>query len=111
MDDIKKKLLDDAMALVGGPRADDYGDVTSNHGRIADFWNCWLRNRSWGTNIITPYDVSMMMGLVKFARCQHRPTYESHVDIAGYAAVSEEIWEKVTEAYDGRETEPSKTNE
>ena len=33
----------------------------------------------------------MMMALVKFARCQHRPATDSHIDIAGYAAVAEDI--------------------
>ena len=92
MSDIKEELLLEAANLVSGQRGNDYGSATVNHMRIAEFWNAWIMNRAW-QGPITPYDVSMMMGLVKFARCQQKPTHDSHVDIAGYAAVSENIYE------------------
>ena len=92
MTDFKKELLEEAIDLVSGPKADSYGDATVNHMRIAQFWNTWIMNRTWQGSL-TAYDVSMMMALVKFARCQHRPAHDSHVDIAGYAAVSENIYE------------------
>jgi len=96
-DEIKIELLAEAKALVTGPRAESYGDAAVNHMRIADLWNCWLRNRSWGASgIITPYDVAMMMLLVKVARCQQKPSHDSHVDMAGYSAVMEDIYEQIT---------------
>lgn len=102
----KKDLLEKAEDLVNGPRAQAYGDSLINHLRIADFWNVWLRNRSWGEGtVITPYDVSIMMMMVKLARSQHRPSTDNHVDIAGYAAVSHDIWEKMMGVNDGGETE------
>lgn len=110
---IKADLLEEAHDIVTGPRANDYGDATINHMRIADLWNVWLKNRSWGDHfVITPYDVSMMIGLLKFARCQHRPSHDNHTDIAGYAAVSEEIYEKIMEVEeDGRESGTTTQNE
>ena len=52
----------------------------------------------------------MMMSLVKFARCQQQPNHDSHVDIAGYSAVSEDIYEKIMEVEDDRESGPSTEN-
>jgi hypothetical protein len=62
----------------------------------------WLneRTRTWAVEgddgpaefEITPYDVAMMMLLVKVARLMHSPGHQdSHIDIAGYASISEEI--------------------
>ena len=109
-DKIKKELLTEAEALVTGPRAEAYGDAAVNHMRIADLWNCWLRNRSWGSSgIITPYDAAMMVMLVKVARCQQKPSHDSHVDIAGYAAVMEDIYEQIIGVQDGGQETPTAT--
>ena len=84
---ISEDMLRHAASLVGGQRAKDYGDKTENHQRIADLWNYWLR-----TVHITAYDVAIMMLLLKVARLMHTPGHsDSHVDIAGYAAIAEEI--------------------
>ena len=87
---VKSELLADAESLVTGPRANAYGSSAINHLRIADLWNVWIANRAV-PGPISAYDAAMMMALVKFARCQHRPATDSHIDIAGYAAVAEDI--------------------
>ena len=87
---VKSELLAKAESLVTGHRADAYGPSAINHLRIADFWNVWIANRSV-PGPISAYDAAMMMALVKFARCQHLPSTDSHADIAGYAAVAEDI--------------------
>jgi hypothetical protein len=109
----KEELLAEAEELVNGARASDYGDSLMNHGRISDLWNIWLRNRSWGKDgIITPYDAAMMMILVKIARCQYKPGHQHHVDMAGYAAICEDVWEKLMMGVsDGGETEPTTSDE
>ena len=95
-----KELLDAASNLIGGQRAEDYGDKYVNHVRIAKLWHMWLWNRTptWEEEQeepqldITPYDVAMMMLLVKIARLMHSPGHQdSHIDIAGYASILEEI--------------------
>ena len=96
-----KSFFDRVSDIVTNDRSNDYGDPVLNHMRIADLWNVWLNNRTWGPEI-TPYDASMMMNLVKFARCQHKPMTSSHEDIAGYAAVSDFICEKLKEAINER---------
>jgi len=87
-----KSFFDRVSGIVSSDRSRSYGDPLLNHMRIADLWNVWLQNRLWGPEI-TPYDASMMMNLVKFARCQHKPSTSSHEDIAGYASVSDFIYE------------------
>jgi hypothetical protein len=114
------EMLSATSDLIGGQRAEDYGDKTINHRRISDLWNMWLENRTpmlEGSDIIdnqtsrgnpanfllmasdyehkstiTNYDVAMMMLLVKVARLMHSPGHQdSHIDIAGYASILEEI--------------------
>ena len=89
---VKSELLADAESLVTGPRANAYGPSAINHLRIADLWNVWIANRAV-PGPISAYDAAMMMALVKFARCQHQPATDSHTDIAGYAAVAEDIYQ------------------
>jgi hypothetical protein len=95
-----KELLNAASDLIGGQRAEDYGDKYVNHFRIAKLWTMWLQERAeaWVEEqedprpSITPYDVAMMMLLVKVARLMHSPGHQdSHIDIAGYASILEEI--------------------
>jgi hypothetical protein len=93
---VKSQLLSEAEGLVTGVRATDYGQSAVNHLRIADLWNVWLGNRAF-PGPISAYDAAMMMALVKFARCQHRASHDSHVDIAGYAAVAEDIYQTLIE--------------
>jgi hypothetical protein len=111
-DEIKKKLLVEAEAIVTGPRADAYGDAAINHIRIANLWSDWLHNRNWATSTITPYDVAMMMLLVKVARCQQKPSHDNHVDVAGYAAVLEDIYHHTAgEQEDGGQEAPTPKTE
>ena len=89
---VKSELLANAESLVTGSRANAYGSSAINHLRIADLWNVWIANRAV-PGPISAYDAAMMMALVKFARCQHLPATDSHTDIAGYAAVAEDIYQ------------------
>jgi len=95
-----KEMLEQTISLVGGQRAKDYGDKTTNHERIAKLWNMWFdeTRSSYNSHELTPngsvsaYDVAMMMLMVKIARLMHSPGHEdSHIDIAGYASILEEI--------------------
>ncbi len=92
------EMLNTAAELVGGQRAIDYGDKTVNHQRIATLWNLWLEETRIGDNFLaekvhlSAYDVAMMMLLLKIARLMHSPGHQdSHIDIAGYASILEEI--------------------
>lgn len=86
---ISEDMLRKTADLVSGQRAEDYGDKTENHQRIADLWNYWLFGDD---GAIGAYDVAIMMILMKISRLMHtRGHSDSHVDIAGYAAIAEEI--------------------
>jgi hypothetical protein len=86
---ISEDMLRHAADVVSGERAKDYGDVSENHQRIADLWNYWLFGDD---GQIEAYDVAIMMILMKVSRLMHtRGHSDSHVDIAGYAAIAEEI--------------------
>ena len=110
---VKSELLAEAESLVTGPRANDYGDAAINHLRSAALWNVWIGNREI-PGPISAYDAAMMMALVKFARGQHRPATESHIDIAGYAAVAEDICQTLIdmekEEENGGKEEPTMEN-
>jgi hypothetical protein len=97
---ISEDMLRHAADIVSGERAKDYGDVSQNHQRIADLWNYWLFGDD---GQIEAYDVAIMMILMKVSRLMHtRGHSDSHVDIAGYAAIAEEIsrtMEKTNEKY------------
>jgi hypothetical protein len=110
MHEKKIDVLEGAIQIVCGERHEDYGDAFVNHTRIASFWNAWITGREWSGSPLTAYDVAMMMGLVKVARCMNKPKLDSHIDIAGYAAIAEDIYEKIMEVDNGRAAEPSASN-
>lgn len=88
-------FLDKVKDVVTGPREQDYGDKTENHARIARLWNMWLTETKADGDAITPYDVATMMLMVKLARLMQSPGHQdSHIDIAGYVACMEEIYDR-----------------
>jgi hypothetical protein len=55
----------------------------------------WLTETKEDGDAITPYDVATMMLMVKLARLMQSPGHQdSHIDIAGYAACMEEIYDR-----------------
>lgn len=88
-------FLDKVKEVVAGPREKEYGDKTENHARIAKLWNMWLTETKEDGDAITPYDVATMMLMVKLARLMQSPGHkDSHIDIAGYVACMEEIYDR-----------------
>lgn len=106
MHERKLDVLEGAIKVVCGKRHEDYGSALDNHTRIADFWNVWVTEMP-----LTAYDVAMMMALVKVARCMNRPTTDSHIDLAGYAALAEEIHKETMEVENGRSNESPSSND
>ena len=85
------EALEKAAELVGGDRAEAYGDIYQNHKNIAMLWNGYLCN----IDELTPEDVANLMELMKIAR---RKTGEfnadNYVDGAGYSGVALECREQ-----------------
>ena len=86
-----KEALEKAAELVGGDRAEAYGDIYHNHKNISMLWNAYLYN----IDEIRPEDVANMMELMKIARRKTGMFSEdNYVDGAGYAAVALECRER-----------------
>lgn len=72
-------ILDEAAAVVNGPRRSDYGTPLENHTRTAALWSAYL-----GVPI-TPRQVCILNVLQKASRDAHAPKRDNLVDIAGWA--------------------------
>jgi len=83
----RNEVLREAQTILNGQRANDYGDAYDNHKRIAALWNTYL-DEEYG---LKPEDVAVMLILLKVARLVHKHTSDSFIDIAGYAALAEEM--------------------
>jgi hypothetical protein len=90
-------ILDTAKQLISGKRAEEYGDAYDNFERIAALWNAYLSDYLNGkqTGKLLPHDVAALMMLVKLARIANNPkSWDSWVDIIGYAALGAETVER-----------------
>lgn len=94
---ISSDFLEQAIKLVDGQRAIDYGDKTINHENIAKLWNAYLDID------ISAHDVAICMLLVKVARLKNMHTDDCYVDMAGYAGIAGEIDKATTEIIETEE--------
>ena len=80
-------ILNKASEIVMGQREQDYGSPEDNFGLIARLWNDYM-----GDILFSPKDVAMCMILLKVARGRgDKPTDDTFIDIAGYAACAGEV--------------------
>lgn len=78
--DTARTLSDRALALIDGPRQDDYASPAVNLSRIGAMWSAIL-----GLEEAIPSSrVALMMAALKIARAAHKPTDDSLVDTVGY---------------------------
>ena len=86
-----KRVLEQALDLVSGDRADAHGPIWENHNNIAMLWNGYLYNKDY----LLAADVANMMELLKIARRKLGALNEDdYIDGAGYAAVALECAEE-----------------
>ena len=82
-------ILEEAIALINGNRAEDYGDAQSNFQHMADLVNLIIRKAD---GKLSASDMALVMIQVKIARLQETPDHEdSWTDIAGYAALGAQV--------------------
>lgn len=80
-------ILNKASEIVTGQREQDYGSPENNFKTIANLWNDYI-----GIDIFSPKDVAVCMILLKVARAKGvKPTDDTFIDIAGYAACAGEV--------------------
>jgi hypothetical protein len=88
-DNGRTAVLEAAAHVITKDRQDAYGNAEDSFALIATLWSGWLDMR------ITPYDVAMMMSLLKVARARSNPKHlDNLVDLAGYAALAAEMVER-----------------
>lgn len=90
----RKSILENALSYVTVDRQAEHGALERNFENIAIFWNDWARMRGWdvGENGILPYDVAIMMDLLKTARIASTPeNIDNWEDKAGYSSCGGEL--------------------
>ena len=98
----RQEILDAAAKCVNGDRDEQYGEPEDNFMRIARLWEAYLQHP------VSALDVANMMILFKVARVKGgilkgADTYDSWVDIAGYAACGGEIEGYCMDVNNGRQ--------
>lgn len=85
---IRKMCLNDAVKCICSDRNNQYGEPEDNFRIIADYWTTYLKDKKE----IAAQDVANMMILFKIGRLTvTNGTYDTYVDIAGYAGCGAEI--------------------
>ena len=82
---VRTTVLEEAIGLINGQRAADYGDASENFGCIAAMWSAYLGYP------VSDADVCRMMALLKIARLRNGKHYDSSCDGAGYMALGCEL--------------------
>lgn len=95
-ENVRQSVLMEAEGVVNGPRREAYGHPKLNFARIIALWQSYLDGRPGGRMAdLTEQDHAVMMILLKVARLQQSPQHrDSAVDIAGYTATIERLWEE-----------------
>jgi len=85
-------ILREAIKTVSQDREAQYGPADINFSNIASLWTAYLDIRRDPVASFSSEDVANMMVLLKIARTQvGSPEPDTHVDMAGYAAIGGEL--------------------
>tara|TARA_R110000868_G_scaffold158501_3_gene386682 strand:+ start:1779 stop:2096 length:318 start_codon:yes stop_codon:yes gene_type:complete len=91
----REYFLKEAINLINGDRAKDYGDAYENHQRIADMWNVIISAALKKYGKVLPAHVCLMMDALKTARlCFDIEHVDSWIDKGGYTGLGGEFTEK-----------------
>lgn len=81
-----------AAEIVGGDRADAYGDILENHESIAAGWTAYLADKLRPGERITAEDEINLMEIMKVHRRKRGPYHpDNYTDGAGYAGCAGEV--------------------
>ena len=81
----REQVLQKALNLVHGPRAEKYGPPLTNHERIAAGFSVIFNQE------VKPSQVVQALIWLRIARLVNANDEDSWIDIAGYAAIGSEI--------------------
>jgi hypothetical protein len=85
---LSRAVIDEALRLIDGDRARDYGSASKNMAHIAERWNQLLGlDQQLTIRPIQPWQVCAMMIDLKVARLAQGYKRDTAVDIIGYAAL------------------------
>lgn len=85
----RKTILDAAEKCVCHDRQDTHGKPEDSFGDIADLWAAYK-----GVEF-DPFDVAMMMSLLKVARAKANPQHtDNYIDLCGYGSIAGELAKK-----------------
>ncbi len=88
----REDVLEEALKLITGDRAEHYGDAFENHARIAEGWNIIIKGAMMSHGLLTPAHVALMMDWVKTSRLLETIDHlDSWVDKCGYSALGAEF--------------------
>jgi hypothetical protein len=87
-------VLADASCIIRGARQASYGSPELSFNRIADYWNVYLAHTGCTVKNIDAIDVANMMILLKMARETYAHKTDNYVDICGYAALADFLYDK-----------------
>lgn len=99
----REEVLNDAKKCICGDRDRQYGAPENNFTIIADLWTTYLHEHMYSPKCeLKPVDVANMMCLFKLGRIttsHNGGTYDSYVDLAGYAACAAEVQHETGEFF------------
>lgn len=85
----RKTILEAAEKCVCRDRQDTHGSPEDSFGAIADLWTAYK-----GVDF-DPFDVAMMMALLKVARAKVNPQHtDNYIDLCGYGSIAGELANK-----------------
>ena len=95
----RESVCAEADRIVNGPRRATYDHPLRNFRRTASIWQGVLEAKLRPGERISPMDVALCMVGVKLAREAFAHSRDNLVDMAGYVATAEAVWDTVTSGY------------
>jgi hypothetical protein len=78
-------ILEEAHAIIIGPRREAYGSVEESFERVATMWSVLLGKT------VTREQVALCMVALKLCREMQKPGRDNRVDICGYTALLDHL--------------------
>lgn len=86
-------ILQEAQALVYGACSADYGHPADDFAAVAKAFNAYIKKKYNIVNLLESTDVPIFQMIVKIMREANKPKRDNLVDIAGYAATLEMVYD------------------